>query len=237
MKLLLKLTPAEAMLLINVKADLKDLLQITIIDLLIKQVLATEGIEKKIGSNATPKLLTYVKRGPRFSDYHPRSHEHVFLSPFRQEKNPSILFSNLINMATNEAVNALQFKRRLIAGQILSSYFSQNWWQQMLGVYSLTNGGKRLREELLEEIRALDAQIPSSENQEDDALREIFKKIGGNIALGVNGKTNLKSLTSTAESRTQYSANGPDFITWLALTESTGDLAHTSEAFDGTDWD
>ena len=237
MNLLFKLTPAEAMLLINRKADLRDLLQITIVDLLIEQVLATEEIEKQISSQSKPKLLTYVKRGPRFVDYQPRNHERVFLSPFKQETVESILYSNLVNMATNAAANAMQFKRRLITGDILSSYFSQNWWQQMFGVYSLTDSGKRLREELQQEIQALDSQIQASKSQ-GDALREISKKIGGNIALSsIKGKTMLKSLAYANEPRTKYAGNGPDFITWLALTESTGDLAHTSESFDGTDWD
>ena len=53
----------------------------------------------------------------------------------------------------------------------------------------------------------------------------------------IKGKTMLKSLAYATEPRTKYAGNGPDFITWLALTESTGDLAHTSESFDGTDWD
>ena len=237
MKLLLKLTPAEAMLLINRKADLRDLLQVTITDLLIRQVLSTAEVEKKIASQSKPKLLTYVKRGPVFSDYHPRHHELVFLSPFKQEHVQSILYSNLVNMATNEAVNALQFKRRLITGDVLSSYFSQNWWQHMFGAYSLTGSGKRLREELQQEIRDLDFQIQASEKQEA-AIREVSKKIGGNIALsGLKWRTMLRSHAHANGMRTAHSGDGPDFITWLALTESTGDLAHAGESFDGTDWD
>ncbi|MHB1278691.1 MAG: hypothetical protein ACYC1Q_09845, partial [Bacteroidia bacterium] len=76
MKHLSKFLPAETLLLLEDKnASIKELLKITFMDLLLKQVLELTTISKQASRREAVRYYKYVNRGKNFGKYTALKHE------------------------------------------------------------------------------------------------------------------------------------------------------------------
>lgn len=125
-----KLSPAETLLLIQGKgASLKELLKVTFMDLILKQVLRTSEAEKQVNANANELVVRYVEIDNHFSTYRPLLHENNFLSPFQRSHSIKILFRHMVKMGYQNAVSLNNFRNILITSPALHGCFTQNLYK------------------------------------------------------------------------------------------------------------
>lgn len=136
MKLLSKYTPAETLVLLEgKKADIKELLKTTFMDLLLKQVLVIECVSKKISTRDDVRVYKYIARGKNFLMYKSSAHEWVYLSPFYKSSSIKILFQHLIRMGFQNAKTDARYIASVIKSPNVNYYFRKNLFQKLFGAY------------------------------------------------------------------------------------------------------
>lgn len=186
MKYLSVLTPAEILILTNEYATQRELLKITFIDLLFKQVLKTFEVERQPHVRHEVRVYKYVGIGLNYKTYNSLNHERVFLSSFGTDNTIEILFRNLIKIAYQKAKTEKELKCDIIKSPTLKKCFSQNFFQRLFYSYSFTEYGIELKEKIQLEIQEVGKELSGVSNIENQKAIELIKIIGGNIFLLAN---------------------------------------------------
>src|SRR5688500_7078005 len=115
MKHLSKLTPAETLCLKNgPETPLQDLLKYTVMDLLLKQVLVLEEVQRQPNPRDPVRIYKYATTGRNFESYRSKRHERVFISPFQNDRALRILFRNMVKVGYQNAGSATDYHTVLI---------------------------------------------------------------------------------------------------------------------------
>ena len=184
MKLLSKLKPAETILIMEgSKSEMSELLKLTFLDLLIKQVLETSILSQRRNESYKAGLYKYVTKGRNFQHYNPFSHELVFLSPYRKSGSIKVLIQHLIRMGFQNAGSRSEYFSLLRNLPNMRLYFKQNLFQSLFGSFSLSQEGRILRDQLKEEIVKLEKDLPLLIVRNKEKALQILNSIGGNILL------------------------------------------------------
>lgn len=226
MKSLAELTPAETLLLTNGnRVPVKNLLKVTLMDLLLKQILKTVDVEHTF-QDPTSQPNTYVMAGENFSFENTRDHEKVFLQPFLQSENRKILFANLVKLAYGNAGPEMKFNKVIRDSAPLSGCFVTGF-PKLFNAFELTAHGKKLSSHLKQELEKLSETLPDLMHSNPARAREILRHIGGNIFLvkGIDFKRMVEIEKAVdQEIYAGYSVSNSTFadpITWLALDVSS----------------
>lgn len=212
MKYLSELTPAEIYILINDKVTHQELLKITFVDLLLKNVLKTFQVERQPHIRQKVRIYKYVGIGQNFINYKSKIHEKFFLATFEKDNEIEILFRNLVKIGYQSSRTLMDFKNEMIRSQTLKKYFKQNIFQKLYYGYSFTEYGTELKRKIKQEIKNINNEIPDLKNIENQKAIELIKVIGGNIFLLGNIDYELLNLIdkdlATEINRTSLSENG-----------------------------
>jgi len=183
-KHLSRLTPAETLILKNGdKAPLSDLLKYTLMDLLLKQVLVIEEVQRQSNSRDPIRIYKYIAAGTNFVKYQFRSHEIVFLSMFQENAEIRLLFRNLVKVAYQNAKSQRQYYPLLINNVNLKAAFVKTIFHRIFGGFDYTEKGLLLKGELQNEISELEKTLPGFIKNDRNRGLEMLKTIGGNIFL------------------------------------------------------
>lgn len=193
MKYLSQLTPAEVLLLTKDGVTHRELLKLTFIDLLLKQVLKTFEVERRPHPKDKIRVYTYVGIGKNFETYTSHNHERVFLSPFSTDHSTEILFTNLVKIAYQKSRTVQEYKEDVAKTPTLKRCFSQNFLQKIFYHYSTTEYGKELKKEVKEEILNQGNKLADLTTIEGHKAVEMIKEIGANIFLLTNVDNELLS--------------------------------------------
>src|SRR5688500_11913344 len=102
--ILSKLTPAETLIVWKGnQTPLKDLLKYTAMDLLLKQVLVIEEVQRQSHKRNPVRVYKYIGRGKNFKGYACPGHELVFISAYQKSPALRILFNNFVRMGYENA--------------------------------------------------------------------------------------------------------------------------------------
>lgn len=183
MTYLSQLTPAEVFLLTKEHTSHRELLKITFIDLLLKEVLKTFEIQRQPHIRHEIRIYKYVGIGPNFKNYLPKNHEKFFLSTFDTDSEIELLFRNLVKISYQNSKSLSNFKNELLKTPTLKKCFSQNIYQKIVCSYSFTDYGKELKRKVAQEIQNLNSEVSSLNTIENQKAVELIKVIGGNIFL------------------------------------------------------
>lgn len=186
MKYLSQLTPAEILVLTKDGVTHRELLKLTFIDLLLKQVLKTFEVERRPHAQDKIRVYTYVGIGKNFVTYTSHNHERVFLSPFSTDHSTEILFTNLVKIAYQKSSTVQDYKEDIAKTPTLKRCFSQNFIQKIFYRYSTTEYGKKLKKEVKEEILYQGNKLADLTTIESQKAVELIKEIGANIFLLIN---------------------------------------------------
>lgn len=186
MKYLSELTPAEILILTKKNVTQQELLKITFIDLLFKQVLRTFEVERQPHIREKVKVYKYVGIGQNYKTYNSQNHERSFLSTFGTDNTVEILFRNLVKIAFQKTRTVQDLKNDLIKTPTLKKCFTQNIFQQFFYNYSLTEYGTELKQKVKKEIQDAGNELSDIDNIENQKAIELIKIIGANIFLLVN---------------------------------------------------
>jgi hypothetical protein len=138
MTYLSKLTPAEILILTKDNVSQQEILKITFIDLLFKQVLKTFEVERQPHIKQKIRVYKYVGIGQNFSNYNSLNHERIFLSTFGSDNSIEILFRNLVKIGYQRSKTLSELKNDIIKTPNLKKCFSQNIFQRIFYGYSFT---------------------------------------------------------------------------------------------------
>jgi hypothetical protein len=178
-----ELTPAEIYIITNENVTHQELLKLTFIDLLFKQVLKTFEVKRQPHIRQAIRIYKYVGIGQNFKNYKAKNHEKYFLSTFEKDNTIEILFRNLVKIGYQSSRTVLDFKNELIKSPALKKCFKQNIFQKFYYGYSFTEYGIELKRKIENEIAKINTKIPDLKNIENQKAIELIKVIGGNIFL------------------------------------------------------
>ncbi|MBC7749960.1 MAG: hypothetical protein H7Z76_15540 [Methylotenera sp.] len=182
MKQLSKLSPAETLVLLqDTNARLKELLKVTFMDLLLKQVVRTIEVQKQSRRSDIIRVYKYVIIGQNFSNYQPLPHENVFLAPFFKSKNVQILFRHIVKMGYQNSNSESSFQRILSKSPNLQFCFKRNIYNAIFGGFNVEVKGIELRNIVQGEIAQLEKELPQYIANEPEKALHILKVIKGNI--------------------------------------------------------
>ena len=207
-----ELTPAEIYILTKENLTHQEFLKITFIDLLLKQVLKSFDVQRQPYIQHEIRIYKYVGIGQNFHKYESKNHEKVFLSTFEKDNTLELLFRYLVKIGYQKSTSLSRFKNELIKTDVLKKCFSQNIFQWLLNIHSLTEYGKEIKSKIAIEIQNLNAEISSFIKIDNQKAVELIKVIGGNIFLLENIDYEFLDQIdvglATEMSNKQYSADG-----------------------------
>ena len=173
MEFLEKFTPAENYLILeNSDASLKQLLKLTMLDLLLKKVITTEIVLVKSDERSPERILTYVQSCFNFQSYQPKSHEEIFLSPFHANPENKILFAHFVKMSYDESVSLSNFVYHLILNHSETSNLYETG--KMFRNIRLSDAGRRAKIQLEKDLNELMSSLNDT---------SVLTKVNGNLFL------------------------------------------------------
>jgi len=161
MKYLSELTPAEVLILTRGNVTQQEILKITFIDLLLKQVLKVFDVERQAHIRQKVRVYKYVGIGQNYNNYNSLNHERVFLSAFGADNTMEMLFRNLVKIGYQKSRTLSDLKNDIIKTPALKRCFGQNIFQKLFYGYSLTAYGNELKVKVQEEIQNLGNELSS----------------------------------------------------------------------------
>lgn len=184
MEHLSQLTPAETLIILKDKdTRLKEVLKVTLMDLLLKQVLKIEEVFKHTGGTNEQRLYEYVETGKNFRFYNPLPHENVFLEIFQKNEDYRFLFRHVVKVGYENAKSYNYFHKLIRKSHNISDCFKENFIFDLIGFSFKTSKHELLRRELQKEINQLEIQLPKIIQNDREKALEILKEIKGNIFL------------------------------------------------------
>lgn len=186
MTYLSQLTPAEMLVLTKENVTQHELLKITFIDLLFKQVLKVSEVERPTYKKEVVRIYKYIGVGNNYNTYNSLNHERVFLSAFNNDTSIQVLFRNLVKIGFQKSKKLSDLKNDIIKTPTLKKCFSQNIFQRVFYGYRLTDFGKELKTKVKQEIQDLGNELSTINNIENQKAIELIKVIGANIFILIN---------------------------------------------------
>ncbi|GGG10777.1 hypothetical protein GCM10011344_09360 [Dokdonia pacifica] len=247
-----KLKPAGTQLLLDTKANLIELLKLTLFDLTLKQVLIIKKVLKRAHAR-DPHLREYVivETGKNFATYSPSGFENYFTK--RIDEDTYFQLKVYIREIYKEITSEYKYKKEIIKDLKLNDYFKNSFFSIIFSIVSTNKKGKKLKLDITEHLLEVDKNIGYLiENKPDDALKLIvFLK--GNIFLLKNLKFELlEKLKVTSMSSTENHKELVDDWFWidfmtdpdLSFSDLLSDISEMFDSIDdyfsidsGADWD
>jgi hypothetical protein len=185
MNQLTKLSPAETLVLLDYKkAKQVDLLKVTFMDLILKNVLQKTTIEKQKHPNDPIKTYEYIILNPTQRHYKALPHEEVFLSSFKKNPDIKILFKNMIKLGYQKSPSGPQLIKKVMSSPGLNGAFSlHGFWNRLLGKYHLTSKGVELRKQISSELKELKSKAKGDLSSGIKSIPNDWWMYGGNLFL------------------------------------------------------
>lgn len=182
-KMLPSLTPAEALVLLHGKdVNFKQMLKLTLMDLLLKKVLAVKSGPATEFSNE-PATNLYMQRGISYADYRPFAHEEIYTSHFSREPNREILFANLIKLARGKAVNNAYLRQQIMKTPQLITAFDRGFWANLTDKVKQTEEGGLKRTYVTTELQELTNMLPDLYQTDKATAKKLLQLLHGNLFL------------------------------------------------------
>lgn len=143
MRYLSELTPAEVYILTKDNITHRELLKITFIDLLFKQVLRTFEVKRQPHIRQEIRTYQYIGIGQNFKNYQSKNHEKFFLSTFEKDSEIEMLFRNLVKVGYQKSRTLSDFKNELIKTTTLKNVFHKTFFKEFFIVTVLPNTEKK----------------------------------------------------------------------------------------------
>lgn len=179
--------PAQTLLLLDTSCSLRELLKVTLMDLMLRQVLRTTTSPAEDPDSTG----TYVLPGREFYAYNPSPHEKAFLNPFLLDKDAKVLFRHLIQIGYENSGGRKHYKEMLTEGLVRRGYMEKDFWHYLFGGCRLTPAGEQKKKVLEQELRHLQQELPLLLKQDQAKVMEVLQAIKGNLALLPNFNSSL----------------------------------------------
>jgi hypothetical protein len=178
------LSPGETLVVLQGRTTIvKDVLKYTMMDLLLKGVLALEDVQRQSHPRDRARQYRYVSTGKNFKDYSPLNHELVFLTGFRKSNSMRFLFKSFVQAADQNAGSHRLYLTRITSSTALLPAFSKSLIDRLTGDFKYSQHGVDLKKSIEEEKEHLERTLPDLMIKDKPKALEILRLIGGNIFL------------------------------------------------------
>jgi len=171
-------TPAEVMMILSPNAFKGgDMLKFTFLDLIIKEVLAYEKVEK------SGKTFRNISIGPLLRAYEALPHEMVCLAPL-QKGQPRIELKLYVRTMTQNVGGYYNFRQKYVKrAPRLKPYFKSSFWN-ILNRHILSEQGKGLQQSLKTQIEAARICLKNiAMRNYDPAANPLVQNLGNNVII------------------------------------------------------
>jgi hypothetical protein len=188
MELLNSLTPAETKMLLTAPSiNGKEMLRLTVCDLILKKVLTIVEVSKPTRGVRNERIQKYVRIGSQFQSYQQAPHEALVLDTFNRKEDIQILLVHFITSIAEGAKSNWNFYRKYILGTVFwKTYFKSGLFYKLFGFVQLNSKGKQAQSDLKSYIEELNSIIPDLEKNSPQELAKLYEKIGAHIFLSSN---------------------------------------------------
>jgi len=174
------------------KTSLKDLLRLTLLDLLMKRVLELRIMEIQHHPQDPVYKDYYVVAGANFKGYRYQAHERFFLQAFIQNNSRHVVLRHLIKTGIKGAKNEKTFIYKYIRKcPILQNKFKGSLVYNLWGVTRLNEDGQELQARMRTEIQELELSLPKLLLRDPKQAMEVLLKIKANLFLLRNASTTI----------------------------------------------
>jgi hypothetical protein len=182
--LLSKLTPAETLLIRHGdQVSVTELLKYTLMDLLLKQVLMMDKVERQLNKRDPVREYKYVSVGKNFGHYANLPHELPFLLPFQKNSDRRLLFRSSVQIGYENAQSQRALQRAVRSSPLLQDVFSASFFERIFGIFEHTAKGLELKNQVEREMRQMEQKLPDLIANDREKALEALKIIGGNVFL------------------------------------------------------
>ena len=185
-----ELKPAGTKLILEPKADLIELLKLTLFDLTLKKVLV---IKKKLKKSHArdPHLREYiiVERGKNFEKYNPNKFEEHFTN--RIGKDSYFQLKVYLRVIFKEIPSVSKHKYEIIRNLKIQDLFKRDFFSVVFSMFKTNSKGNKLKADIIEYLEQVDRNIPNLIENEPDKALELILFLQGNIFLLKNLKFEL----------------------------------------------
>lgn len=232
------MSPAECVILLNeTKTTQKEILKLTLTDLILKKVFVLEQSETQAHEADPVRVQHQIMKGPHFGSYQQRNQlEQVFFEVFHHLPDSKLLLKSFIKMVVQNAQDAYTFNRkRLFKDDRISSLLDLSFWNKLIARIKLNENGIRTKRNLEAEIQSLQTQLPVMLATNKLAFADKVDELGANLFLLGGGNPELLAEIDLAIQEAMKAkpydedTSGGDFFFWYGMdTHST----HFDDGFD-----
>lgn len=172
-----QLSAPEAQLLMNRMTSGRDLMKLTLKELVLKRVLRIEQQELE----EEGIVDVQVGRGTAFTSYQPQPHEMVFLASFKDDD--LLIELSLMQKGVLEWIKSpAKFRLQIIQQLCDEGLLGQNFFQKIFQLCSLTEAGKPVQQQITESLELL-GHYRQQEQPDGEQLRALITKMGSVVLL------------------------------------------------------
>jgi hypothetical protein len=223
------LTPAENLLVRDrSSASLKQMLEFTLMDLLLKGVLK---IEYNDTSNADAFKVPYITKGENFDTYASVSHEQIFLRPFATFAKTGIMLKNFIKLLFEISRGPRKYRMLVAESPRISHHFKSPDFFHWFGVFPLNKKGRAARADIVFEQTKLTGKFAALWEADRKAALAIIEEVKGNIFLLPLGMSLIKALGFELDQYTSPTKKD-DYFAGGGCSGYYSDHGHVSSGFD-----
>ena len=180
MDILKKLSPAEIKVILEPnKVKVTELLKLTFLDLLMKQVIKLDLVEE------TVRTSKQVSRAAKYENYVPAKHEELFTDAFKEAHDLVLTVYETMRMVKSEITSSRDFKWAYLIEPRLTEYFKSRPRPTFLEVFTrlrLNETGKSLQGELESFFNGFEKKVQDKSLTIDEA-KSLYNTIGSNFIL------------------------------------------------------
>lgn len=237
MKHLFTLSPAEiALVLEGRNASANDLLKLTYIDLLLKKILKSEIVIKKLKRDPD-RTYMYILAGENLKAYSSLPHENVFLEPYRKNKKRRILFSNLIDIALENGESKKHYIRILRRDSRVKNCFHVSFFEMLTGKFSRSASGELWKTEIETEMNHLENELSRIIGEDKSKVVDLLKKLNGNIFLLKKYRSVFfKEIEDAFSEKMRRKTTEDDYYFWDYYYDYPGSFSYGSDSDAGVDF-
>lgn len=163
-------------------------LRLTFFDLLLKQVISIDNLQKEGKRVWSEGASATIIRGKNYDLYVPLSHEEVLLIPFKDVSRTEISLRLLLIEAYEYCGSSYSYVYKIRDSSNLIGYFKSGLLARFLATIRLTDAGRSARHQIHDKLIQMDAILADQLQTENDhtnreKLLQIIQLIGGNIFL------------------------------------------------------
>lgn len=182
MSYLTTLTPAENLLLRDGYAvSMRMMLKATLMDLLMRGILAYKVSEGRPNRVERPRLYKYIVPGKLFDTYQGLLHESVFLGPYRNGT-ARYQLRNLVSIAMERSEGRGRFCRSVRFSPSLAPLYSP-LLASIIATGLKNEMGRFARKALIAEIDAMETAILGALVEDQQRAVKMINDLGGNVLL------------------------------------------------------